>query len=78
MKYLIAAAIFLALAGIVIGGRCIYNHLELRRLKRSGYHKIAAKRYNRGEVDSGFMRGIAELGILILLLIAVFGWMGFR
>lgn len=78
MKYLIAVAIFLAIAGIVIGARCIYNAMELRRLKRSGYHKIAARRYNRGHADEGFVRGIAELGILILLLIALFGWMGFR
>jgi len=78
MKYLVAAAIFLFIAALIIGVRCIYNAMELRSLKRNGYHKIAAKRYNRGEVDTGFLRCIAELGILILLLIALFGWMGFR
>lgn len=78
MKYLVATAIFLAIAGIIIGVRCIYNAMELRRLKRSGYHKLVSKRYNRGHADEGFVRVIAELGILILLLIALFGWMGFR
>lgn len=78
MKYLIAVSIFLAIAALIIGGRCIYNAMELRRLKRNGYHKIAARRYHRGHADEGFLRGIAELGILILLLIALFGWMGFR
>lgn len=78
MKYLIAVAIFLAIAGIVIGARCIYNAMELRRLKRSGYHKIAARRYNRGEADCTFLRVLVEIGVLTLLLIALFGWMGFR
>jgi hypothetical protein len=78
MKYLVAAAIFLAIAGIIIGVRCIYNAMELRRLKRSGYHKIAARRYRRGEADCTFLRVLVEIGVLTLLLIALFGWMGFR
>lgn len=77
MKYLVAVLICLAIAATIYGLRCLYNAAELRRLKRNGYHKISAKRYNRGEVDSTFLRMLAELGILILLLAAVFGWLGY-
>jgi len=75
---LVGGIVTTGIAAITLGARILYDRHELRRLKRSGYRKITAKRYNRGEVDQGFMHGIAELGFLILLLLVVFGWMGFR
>lgn len=75
MKYIIATLIFLVIAAAIIGCRCIYNAVELRRLKRSGYRKIATKRHNRGSVDADFLRCLAELTLLLLMLAAVFGWL---
>lgn len=59
--------------------RVLYNRAEIRRLERNGYRKLSArfKASNRGFVDSEAMRGFAELGIILLLLFAVMGWLGF-
>lgn len=76
MTVLLYACGLIGIALVIIGARCIYNAIELRRLKRSGYHKIAAKRYTRGSAHPEFMRGLAEILLLILLLVALLGWMG--
>lgn len=79
MKALIAAAIFLGLALLICGVRAVLNHLELRRLKRNGYRKLVFRRMSeRGSVDADFLRGIAEGCLIILLLVALFGWLGFH
>jgi hypothetical protein len=79
MTYTLAILIIALLSALVwLGYNAIVNHREVQRLKRNGYRKLAARRYQRGFISRDAMRGFAELGLLILLLIAVFGWMGLR
>jgi hypothetical protein len=74
--FILAIALLSAL--VWIGYNYITDYLDYKRLLRNGYRKLAARRYRRGFVARDAMRGFAEFGLLILLLIAVLGWMGFR
>jgi hypothetical protein len=66
----------LATALLIMGGRAYRNHLEIRRLERNGCRKLAFRRAGRGCVDVDFLRCMAELTLLLLLLASVFGWLG--
>jgi hypothetical protein len=79
MIYALALFTIALLSALVwLGYNAIVNHREVQRLKRNGYRKLAARRYRRGFIESEIVQALAELTLLILLLIAVFGWMGFR
>jgi len=77
MTYAISTAIILLASAIVaIGWRAWQNHLEITRLKRNGYRRVVFPRLsNRGHVDHGFLRGLAEFFVLLLMLGAVLGWL---
>ncbi len=77
MIYLSYTAAILAPFVIVKAVRVWLNHCEYKRQKLKWYRKVATRQYRRGEIDEGFMRGFAELSLIVLLLIAVFGWMGY-
>lgn len=73
----IGAVIGLLAAGLlVLGVRAYRNHLEIKRLQRNGYRKLAFRLSSRGCVDVDFLRCMAELTLLLLLLATVFGWLG--
>jgi Tfp pilus assembly protein FimT len=69
--------IFIAIAAVlaVLGISAYRNHAEISRLRRNGYRRVAMRRYRRGHACSEMLRGIAELGIIVLLLAVVLGWM---
>lgn len=78
MQILAFAIACLAIAFILYLGRVLILWDERRKLERNGYRKLSfPKLSNRGHVDQGFMRGIVEFGVLVLMLIAVLSWMGF-
>jgi len=79
MTYALAFLIIALLSALVwLGYNVIINHREVQRLKRNGYRKLAARRYRRGFIELEIMQALAELTLLILLLVAILGWMGFR
>ncbi len=77
MTYLAAFILAILLVALsVLGWRAFQNHLEISRLRRNGHRRVAARRLSdRGSVDHDFLRGIAELLLLLLLLAAVLGWL---
>lgn len=81
MTYAISTAIYtaiilLASALLALGWRAWQNHLEIIRLKRNGYRKLAFRRQSeRGSIDFDIIRGLAELLVLLLMLGAVLGWL---
>lgn len=79
MTYALAIFLIVLLAALVwLGYNAIINHREVQRLKRNGYRRVAARRYRRGHACTEMLRGIAELGVLVLLLAVVIGWMFYR
>jgi hypothetical protein len=69
----------LAVALLMLGLRAYRNEQEIRRLRRNGHRRLAFRRCcQRGWVDANFLRCLAELTLLLLLLAAVFGWLGLR
>ena len=66
----------LAAALLAFAWRAWQNHLELRELRRNGHRRVAWRRYYRGGVHPEFLRALAELCLLVLLLAAVLGWLG--
>lgn len=77
MTYAISTAIILLASAILaLGWRAWQNHIEISRLKRNGHRKLAFRRQSeRGSAGLDFMRGIVELGVILLLLFAVMGWL---
>lgn len=77
MMYAAVFFIVLLAAGLLaLGWRAYQNHLEISRLRRNGYRRVAARRQLRGGVHPEFLRVLAELGLLVLLLATLLGWMG--
>ena len=67
----------LGVALLALGWRAWQNHLEITRLRRNGHRRVACRRLSqRGAVHPDFLRGLAELLVLLLLLGAVLGWLG--
>jgi len=67
----------LGAALLALGWRAWQNHLEITRLRRNGHRRVACRRLSdRGAVHPDFLRGLAELLVLLLLLGAVLGWLG--
>jgi len=77
MTYAISTAlIILASAILALGWRAWQNHLEIERLRKNGWRKLTFRPpSNRGHVDHGFLRGLAEFFVLLLMLGAVLGWL---
>ena len=77
MTYAISTAIILlASALLALGWHAWQNHLEIERLRKNGYRRLYFQRpSNRGHVDHGFLRGLAECLFLLLMLGAVLGWL---
>ena len=68
--------IVLLVAGLLaLGWRAYQNHLEIARLRRSGFRRLAFRRYHRGGADPELLRCLAELTLLVLLLVALLGWL---
>ncbi len=79
MTYAATFLIVLLAAGLLaLGWRTRQNHLELSRLRRNGHRRLAFRRYRRGAADPDFLRALAELTLLVLLLVALLGWMGLQ
>jgi len=78
MKALLLLAIPLALMLILLAIRAWMNHQEIQRMRRNGCRRQAFRRSYRGCADPEFLRGMAEACLLVLLLIALFGWFGLR
>jgi hypothetical protein len=52
------------------------NYKDEQRRKLKWHRKIATRRMSeRGHITGDFLRGLAEVCILILLLASVLGWM---
>lgn len=69
--------LLLGVALLALGWRAWQNHLEITRLRRNGHRRVACRRLSqRGAVHPDFLRGLAELLVLLLLLGAVLGWLG--
>jgi hypothetical protein len=68
--------LLLAAALLALGRQAYHNHHEIQRLRRSGHRRLALRRYPRGCADPEMLRGLAELCLLVLLLVAVLGWLG--
>ena len=68
--------VLLGAALLALGWRAYQNHLEITRLRRNGYRRMAIRHYRRGCVQPDFLRGLAELFLLVLLLATVLGWLG--
>ncbi len=69
MTFLLYALSLLAVAGLILGARCLYNRHEKHKLEsqwRSKGRTHNRRKWISGEVDEGFLRGFA-----------VFGWMGY-
>lgn len=77
MMYALSTTVIVLLAAalLALGWRAYQNHLEITRLRRNGHRRVALRRYRRGGVHPDFLRGLAELGLLVLLLLAVLGWL---
>ena len=77
MTYAIyTAIILLASAILALGWRAWQNHIEIIRLKRNGYRKLAFRQQSeRGSIEHDFLRGLAELIVLLLLLASILGWL---
>ena len=75
-----AVSILIGLLGaalLALGWRAWQNHLEITRLRRNGHRRVACRRLSdRRAVHPDFLRGLAELLVLLLLLGAVLGWLG--
>lgn len=77
MMYAVSSLIVLLAAGLLaLGWRAWQNHLELSRMRRNGWRRVAGRQYRRGAVHPDFLRGLAELALLVLLLASVLGWLG--
>ena len=76
MTWIIGFIVLLAAALLALGARAYRNHQVIKRLERNGYRKMSFRLASRGCVDADFLRCMAELTLLLLLLAAVFGWMG--
>lgn len=77
MTYAVSIMIVLLGAALLaLGWRAWQNHLEITRLRRNGHRRVACRQYRRGCVHPDFLRGLAELLVLLLLLGAVLGWLG--
>lgn len=62
----------------VAGWRVYSNHRDIKRLKASGYHKLAARRKSqRGYVEVEFLRALVEFAVIVALLISLFAFMAF-
>jgi len=72
----ICAIVLLASALLALGQRAYRNHLEIKRLRLNGCRRMAWRRYRRGGADPDMLRGLAELCLLVLLLVALLGWLG--
>lgn len=74
-----ASLMMIALLGaglLALGWRAWQNHLEISRLRRNGHRRVACRQYRRGSVPPDFLRGLAELLLLVLLLVSLLGWLG--
>ena len=79
MMYAVSLIIVLLGAGLLaLGWHAYQNHLEISRLRRNGHRGLACRRLSqRGGVHPEFLRTLAELCLLLLLLLAaVLGWLG--
>lgn len=78
MMYAVAITVIglLAAALLGLGWRAYQNDQELRRLRRCGHRRLAFRRYRRGGVEPELLQALAELTLLVLLLVAVLGWLG--
>jgi hypothetical protein len=78
MMYAVSLIIVLLGAGLLaLGWQAYQNHLEISRLRRNGHRRVACRRLSeRGGVHPDFLRALAELSLLVLLLAAVLGWLG--
>ena len=77
---LVGFFVTMAVAAVILGARILIDRREQKKLEKQWRGKGAThnrRKWISGEVDQGFMRGIAELGFLILLLLVLFGWMGY-
>ena len=77
MMYTVSTLVLLLAAALLaLGWRAYQNHLEIMRLRRNGHRRVALRRYRRGAAHPDLLRGLAELGLLVLLLLALLGWLG--
>lgn len=77
MMYAVSLLIVLLGAALLaLGWRAYQNHLEITRLRRNGHRRVACRSYRRACVHPDFLRGLAELAVLVLLLATVLGWLG--
>ena len=78
MMYAVSITLILLLAAalLALGWRAYQNHQEIARLRRNGYRRLAMRRYRRGGADPELLQALAELTLLVLLLVAVLGWLG--
>lgn len=77
MMYAASLLIVLLAAGLLaLGWRTYQNHLEISRLRRNGWRRVAGRHCRRGAVHPEFLRALAELGLLVLLLATLLGWLG--
>lgn len=77
MMHAVTSLIALLGAGLLaLGWRAWQNHRELSRLRRNGWRRVACRPYRRGCVHPDFLRLLAELLVLVLLLVSVLGWLG--
>jgi 4-hydroxybenzoate polyprenyltransferase len=78
MMYALAITVILLLAAalLALGWRAYQNHQEIERLRRNGCRRLAFRRYHRGGAEPELLQALAELTLLVLLLVAVLGWMG--
>ena len=78
MTYAFSITLIVLLAAVMLGlgWRTYQNHEEIMRLRRNGYRRLAMRRYRRGSVEPGLLQALAELSLLVMLLVAVLGWMG--
>ncbi|WP_395753787.1 hypothetical protein [Prosthecobacter sp.] len=66
----------LGAAILALGLRAWRNHREIRRLQRNGSRRLAFRRnWQRGCADEDFLRAMAELCLIILLLASVVSWL---
>ena len=78
MMYALAITLILLLAAalLALGWRAHQNHREITRLRRNGCRRLAMRRYRRGAAEPELLQALAELTLLVLLLVAVLGWLG--
>ena len=74
--FTITLIVLLAAVMLALGWRTYQNHQEIMRLRRNGYRRVALRRYKRGGAEPELLQALAELTLLVLLLVAVLGWMG--